>query len=74
MREDRDAIGGLMRTAVLRQIARIEIEEYAVPRPDDGEVLVLKGGQAGPVDLADRVAGRTGATADLTDHPREPGT
>ncbi|MFD7463464.1 hypothetical protein [Streptomyces tendae] len=63
-----------MRTAVLRQIARIEIEEYAVPRPDDGEVLVLKGGQAGPVDLADRVAGRTGATADLTDHPREPGT
>ncbi|MFI8946585.1 zinc-binding dehydrogenase [Streptomyces sp. NPDC053750] len=29
-----------MRTAVLRQVARIEIEECAVPRPGDGEALV----------------------------------
>ncbi|MFB4419503.1 four-carbon acid sugar kinase family protein [Streptomyces sp. QL37] len=40
----------------------------------DGVSLLLKGGQAGPVDIFDRVAGRTGAI-DLTTDPRgEPGT
>ncbi|MFI8946587.1 four-carbon acid sugar kinase family protein [Streptomyces sp. NPDC053750] len=40
----------------------------------DGVSLVLKGGQAGPVDLFDRVTGRTCATAETTDPSREPGT
>ncbi|MGW0937134.1 four-carbon acid sugar kinase family protein [Streptomyces sp. NPDC002666] len=39
----------------------------------DGVSAVLKGGQAGPVDLFDRVTGRIRATDPTTDPPREPG-
>ncbi|MFF0677446.1 alcohol dehydrogenase catalytic domain-containing protein [Streptomyces tendae] len=42
--------------------------------PQRALVPLADGLAYGPVDLFDRAAGRTFATADPTDHPREPGT